>query len=1234
MMNATSGWLICVSMSLALTSFCAVGLGDERSDKNSLAEAQRKVNALYLQGRYAEAATAGENLVALATKVHGENDVETAFFLNNLGMYYKRAGQCDKAEETYLRALQIRETKLGKDHPHVAVTLLNLGATYIATSQFAKAEPLLKRALEIWEAKLGKDDPQVSLCLHTLGGLYISTRQYTKAEPVLQRELTLREARSGKDDPQVITCLNTLGGVYYSMRQYAKAEPVYQRVLAAQEEKLGKNHPEVATCLANLAAAYGGINQHAKAVPMYLRALEINEAALGKNHPAVASILINMASIYQSMHQDAKAEPLLLRALQIGETAYGKDDPAICNSLLRIGGFYVSTDQFDKAEASLQRCMTIAEAKLPKDDLTLAECFQDLAQVYLTMASHSKAESMFVRALAIQEARLGKDSLPVADTLLALADEYRVSCQYLKAEPLCLRALEIMETICGKNDLNTARALESLGALYVWMDQLDKAEPFLRRAQEILEANLGKDDLRVGYNLSSQAEVCKQKGNLAKAAELYRRSQEIIERFEGKDSLSAALSLNGLGELYVSAGQLEEAEKAFVRSLEIREAKLGKDHPSVAYELDNLADLYRRRGEYARAEPLYQRSLTILELKLGREHFYMTNTLTGLAKVKAATGNVAQSMALCTRLIDSKRAYITHIVPSLPEAEQIDFLQHFQDALYISFSLGAIAKGEKTFAPLSAEWAINGKGILLDVLSERARRTRENRSPEIQAKANELESTRSKLAKLTMNALGAGDQDAYRKQMGDLQAREKELSKALGQASTQAGKDDTWTDLATVRAALPEDTVLIELARFPVFDFKATGTQKAWQSTHYAAWIIPSTKRGEVTFLDLGDAARINKAVGSLYTLFSSPIPIKDESTAQLAGEAVTKLWMPIQRAVGNARNLVISPDGLLWLLPWEALPDENGKFLVETRRISYTVSGRSVVGENHAAASHGAVVFADPDYDLDPAEALAETGRVLGGLPSVATTAPAFTGLSQRLATAGCKRVPDGADAAKAIAPKLKDYVHADPVVYLGKQALEGVFKSLKSPEVLVLITHGFSLEDQELLAAIQPDRRLGSFRTESSTNLAVRAMFENPLLRCGLALASVNNRQRTASGDDGLLMGIEIVGADLRGTELVVLGACDTGVGRLQHGEGVASLRQAFQLAGARSVVSTLWSVPTKETCQLLPMFFDNLAHGQGKAEALRNAQISMIAKLRKEQGDAAPWRWAAFTLTGDWR
>jgi CHAT domain-containing protein len=210
---------------------------------------------------------------------------------------------------------------------------------------------------------------------------------------------------------------------------------------------------------------------------------------------------------------------------------------------------------------------------------------------------------------------------------------------------------------------------------------------------------------------------------------------------------------------------------------------------------------------------------------------------------------------------------------------------------------------------------------------------------------------------------------------------------------------------------------------------------------------------------------------------------------------------------------------------------------------------------------------------------------------------------------------------------PKVKDQ---EPLLYSESYALESVAKTLRRPQMALFSTHGFFLSDQRRAA----EKSLASANAARSVAMtAAGRPFENPLLRCGLLFAGCNPRNagEPGQGDDGVLTGIEVLGIDFRGTELVVLSACESGIGAVNTGEGIAGLRQAFQLAGAKSVLATLWQIPDRDSALLMNDFFSKLAAGETKAEALRQAQVARIQARRERFGEAQAYYWAAWTVTG---
>ncbi len=390
--------------------------------------------------------------------------------------------------------------------------------------------------------------------------------------------------------------------------------------------------------------------------------------------------------------------------------------------------------------------------------------------------------------------------------------------------------------------------------------------------------------------------------------------------------------------------------------------------------------------------------------------------------------------------------------------------------------------------------------------------------------------------------------------------------------------------------------------------------------------------------MDLGPADVIEDAVKEVrQALTDAQGSPKHPSTITQEGEpdaekamlkplaALSKLVLePLAEHIDGKKRWYISPDASLWLVPWAALPLKDGRYAVEAHTISYLVSGRDLAAVPSQAKPSRPRMMADPDYNLGVAEARSVTKELVG---KAAAPDPSLRSLSPSLGRLRAKRLDGTAAEAQAVKPALEKYAGEEAWLYQQDKALEGVFKSFRGPRVLILSTHGFFLEDQ----VVAPSDKLGSDEKRPALDKEGKPL-ENPLLRCGLLLAGCNNRDQAKEGDeDGVLTGLEVAGTDLRGTELVVLSACETGLGEVHNGEGVAGLRQAFQLAGARAVAATLWQIPDRESAKLMGDFFANLGDGKGKAEALREAQLAMIRSRREKNAAAHPFFWAAFTLTG---
>ncbi|MEO0949473.1 MAG: CHAT domain-containing protein, partial [Cyanobacteria bacterium J06641_5] len=322
----------------------------------------------------------------------------------------------------------------------------------------------------------------------------------------------------------------------------------------------------------------------------------------------------------------------------------------------------------------------------------------------------------------------------------------------------------------------------------------------------------------------------------------------------------------------------------------------------------------------------------------------------------------------------------------------------------------------------------------------------------------------------------------------------------------------------------------------------------------------------------------------------------------QAAARELDRLLMaPVREMTGDASHLLLSPDSSLNLLPFAALVDEDGQYLVQSYRLTYLTSGRDLLQRRYREqAPQAPLVLANPAYGSPGTRS-----QTVGDRNRGSSSGNNDNRRSGRLATLEFGPLPGTKVEGEALANIVPDLT-----LLTETEASENSLKSWQRPKILHLATHGFFLEPEE-----------PSNPSEPNINR------ENPLLRSGLALAGFNQRQ--SDGEDGVLTALEVTGLNLRGTRLVVLSACETGLGDITAGEGVYGLRRAFTLAGAESQLMSLWEVSDDGTQELMVAYYRRLQNGEGRGEALRQVQLEMLQNPDR----AHPFFWAAFIPAGDW-
>lgn len=493
---------------------------------------------------------------------------------------------------------------------------------------------------------------------------------------------------------------------------------------------------------------------------------------------------------------------------------------------------------------------------------------------------------------------------------------------------------------------------------------------------------------------------------------------------------------------------------------------------------------------------------------------------------------------------------------------------------------------------LAAEWLINfqGAGFRSFALKEQeSLGVQDARGKKLVA---ELRSVRSEIAMNAGKKLAVDDAEQRKTIVDALSNREATLQRQLAGLIGDSSQSNDWATLQTVQQQLKPNEVLIHFAKLNRHRFESGEAYYGESTPIYAAWIVYADR---VQVVELGDAEKIENVIGKLQEEIKNSreaIAEKGERAAEkqyreTAAEVGKLILEPLLPHIQKHERWLIAADAAMWLVPWSTLPLDTG-YVVEKHAIRYLVSGRDLLAKPNATIEPNApVIFADPDFNF---------GRKIDKGGTVRSLPP-----DHELGEA--PNLPSTRVEAMQSRPHLERFTGVKSEILLGDRASVERYRRLKSPRILIMSTHGY-------------------FTADSKDNIA-----QNPLIRSGLLLASSNS----PGGNRGVLTGLDVLQTDLRGTELVVLSACDTALGKIISGNGVAGLRQAFQLAGAEAVIATLWKVEDASTARYVERFFVNLATNGDKTSATQNSQRDIIAERRTEIGASHPYYWGAFTLTG---
>jgi tetratricopeptide (TPR) repeat protein/CHAT domain-containing protein len=1061
--------------------------------------------------------------------------------------------------------------------------------------------------------------------------------QYPEALIKARETLAMRRKLLGPEHPQTAAALNNLGIVLTTQRDYVGARPYLEQALAIHRKVMGPDHPETATCLVNLGnllfdqGHYAGARRHLE------QALAIRRKVLGLENSATAQLLSCVGNLLQSQQDYVGARPYLEQALAVHRKISGPDHPETATCLSNLGVLLHKAEDYAGARQYYEQALAIHRKALGPDHPDTATSLDRLGGLLYSQLDYAGARRHLEQALAIRLKVFGGEHPKTARSLYLVGRLLQKQGDYARARRYLEQALAIRLKVFGPEHDETATSLQYLGRQLLEQGDYAGARPYVERALAITGKIRGPDHPETAMCLNDLGALLQDLGDCAGARRHLEEALAIYRRVLGAEHPETATSLNNLAALLVEQGDCAGARRHLEEALAIDRKILGPDHPNTARCLTNLAPLLVEQGDYEGARRHLEQALDILRKVLGPDHPETATTLGELGLVHTALGEpqsawefLKEAVACATR---SNRIFLSGSAQRDFANKLLEQYKSFDGLLSLADAHGELLHRG---APDLAAALLDGKASAAQALLARQQARAASTNPLAQMHYRDLLGVRRELAQLLLRGPGREGMAGYTDQRHRLEQQrdtlERELAASVNsfavlQSRQQAGPRE-------VAARLPMDTVLLDLVKYRPFNFRVTVKQPRWGAARYAALVLQRLQPGQadpaISVVFLGEARPIEAAVHPwrIATAHGS----SDAAAERTLRE---RLWQPLAAALPpGTQRLVIAPDGELTLFPFEALRLEDGRYLVERYAVSYVSSGRDLLPLPDLPGERGpALLVHSPDYDA----------RATPPTQVAAAPSPSPAHRSGEIAKRGLRftALPAGVAEAQAVAEAWKQARPRMPLQQLmGVEAAKEKLSAIHRPPLLYFITHGFFLPDVQLL---RDDRGLlaagrGFKLVPTGPQALTLPLAEEPRLRSGLALAGANQwRQRAERGlSDGLLTALDVEDLDLWGTEVVVLSACDTGLGQVDPvGEGVLGLRRAFQLAGAKTVLASLWEVPDRETAQLMAGFFRRWLSGTSKAQALRAAQLELLAELRKDpdpkRRDAPPLYWAGFICHG---
>lgn len=1018
---------------------------------------------------------------------------------------------------------------------------------------------------------------------HILNFLYEvaqKEKRYVNSEKYLSQITEIKKELYGEASPEYHLSRIRLASYYLDYtNKIDEAQKIfdesYTRIVSREIGAWQKDHLDI---LNHLATLYEFTDKYALASATLDDASDVARSKFSDKDPEYGVELDRIAQLQIKLGQYEKADQNIGKSLTILED-YRKEDSRIGDYIHAIetqAKLFGIKGLFDEAEANLERSKKLIEKAdvLIGSDISTAE---ELTSLFIQLGRYSDADRLLNNQIPDYEALYGKNSIRLIEPLVNKGRILLAKGEYTEAEKIAASSNQMAVKTYGDQSTKTAPTQKLLSDIYYTLGDYDKAETNVTKAVVSQEKQFGRNHIEVAKSISQLALIKFHKGDDKKEVEkLMLESRDIMAAKLGKDNPQYAEILKNMAVLYISQRKFDIAFNSLTIAEGIWRSKTGtKNNINAASIYTLTGDVYYQQKNYKKAEEFYNQSKNLYEKFFSVTHPEYVKVQSKLSKVYYMQRDYKRSKRLIEESLSNYENFIKQYFPALSEREKAKYWNTIKGDFEFYNTLAFSNLDD--FKDLSGKvynYQLLTKALLLSSSIKIRERILNSTDEELKTQYNDwLEKKERLTLALSMSPTQLAESEI---DPGSLQQEVERLEKTLSQRSELFGQsfENRRISFEDVKKSLKPNETAIEMVRYRYFNHDFT------DSVIYAALFLKADfSKPKVIMLQDG------KKMETRYFKF-----YRNAITGKIPDEiSYGVFWKPITEGIGQSSTIYLSADGIYNQINLEAIPTPDGKFVIDNSNIVLVSNTKDMflkkLKSKNTAVENTASMFGNPTFYATTA-----SGHSISALPG---TEKEVNQLQFML--------------------KQKGWITAE---YVEKSASEENVKEMNSPKIFHIATHGFYKPTSQVTLEEELE---GS---EATLN-------QNPLMRTGLLLRGAGDLMEKTdynyNMENGILTAYEAMSLNLDKTDLVVLSACETGLGDLEAGEGVYGLQRAFLVAGAKVLIMSMFKVDDDATQKLMLKFYQKWLNSAN----LRQSFIDAKKELRSEYPE--PIYWGAFMMIG---